>query len=140
MKPVDIKLYTYTDQITGCKCVKATTNYVGQKMFAIAKCDPTDEFNQEFGEKLAIARLNVKVAKRRVALAEERAAWAAEYSYWLAKEQSRIATTIKREETSIKERMEDYSGTRPEKDVLIEEARRQPGGEINASCSNDNPG
>lgn len=119
MKPVDIKLYTYTDPITGCKCVKATTNYVGQKMFAIAKCDPTDEFNQEFGEKLAIARLNVKVAKRRVALAEERAAWAAEYSYWLAKEQSRIAATIKREEISIKERMEDYDKFVCEEETLV---------------------
>ena len=57
MKPVDIKLYTYTEPITGCKCVKAVTNYVGQNMFAIAKCDPVDEFDQEFGEKLATTRL-----------------------------------------------------------------------------------
>lgn len=117
MKPVDIKLYTYTEPITGCKCVKAVTNYVGQNMFAIAKCDTIDEFDQEFGEKLAIARLNIKIAKRRVALAKERAEYAAEYKEFLEKELRRVNASIKREETSIEERYVDYTNF-----VLAEEA------------------
>lgn len=117
MKPVDIKLYTYTEPITGCKCVKAVTNYVGQNMFAIAKCDPIDEFDQEFGEKLAITRLNIKIAKRRIALAKERAEYAAEYKDFLEKEQRRVAATIKREEASVEERLDDYANL-----VLAEEA------------------
>lgn len=117
MKPVDIKLYTYTEPITGCKCVKAVTNYVGQNMFAIAKCDPIDEFDQEFGEKLATTRLNIKIAKRRVQLAEERSAYATEYKELLEKELRRVTNTIKREEASVEERLDDYANL-----VLAEEA------------------
>jgi hypothetical protein len=117
MKPVDIKLYTYTEPITGCKCVKAVTNYVGQNMFAIAKCDPIDEFDQEFGEKLATTRLNIKIAKRRVQLAEERSAYAAEYKEFLEKELRRVNASIKREEASVEERLDDYVNL-----VLAEEA------------------
>ena len=117
MKPVDIKLYTYTEPITGCKCVKAVTNYVGQNMFAIAKCDPGDEFDQEFGEKLATTRLNIKIAKRRVQLAEERSAYAAEYKEFLEKELRRVNASIKREEASVEERLDDYANL-----VLAEEA------------------
>ena len=107
MKPIDIKLYTYTEPITGCKCVKAVTNYVGQNMFAIAKCDPIDEFDQEFGEKLAAMRLNIKIAKRRVALAKERAEYAAEYKEFLDKELRRVNASIRREEVSVTERTAD---------------------------------
>ena len=41
---------------------------------------------------------------------------------------------------SLKARMEDYGGIRPEKDALIDDDRRQLGGEINVSCSKDEPG
>jgi hypothetical protein len=104
-----ILLYTYTEPITGCKCVKAVTNYVGQTLFAIAKCDPTDEFNQEFGEKLATMRLNLKIAKRRVAFAKERAECANEYNDWLLEEQRRVRAAIKREELSIEDRTNDLN-------------------------------
>jgi hypothetical protein len=117
MKPVDIKLYTYTEPITGCKCVKAVTNYVGQNMFAIAKCDPIDAFDQEFGEKLATTRLNIKIAKRRIALAKERSAYATEYKELLEKELRRVTNTNKREEASVEERLDDYANL-----VLAEEA------------------
>ena len=107
MKPVDIKLYTYTEPITGCTCVKATTNYVGKNLFAVAKCDPTDEFDKELGEKLAILRLNIKIAKRRVALAKERVVYATEYREFLEKEQRRLNASLKREEASVAERTVD---------------------------------
>ena len=119
MKPVDIKLYTYTEPITGCKCVKAVTNYVGQNMFATAKCDPIDEFDQEFGEKLATTRLNIKIAKRRVALAKERVTYATEYSKFLEKEQRRVAASLKREEVSVTERNADLEGLVAAEEALL---------------------
>ena len=117
MKPVDIKLYTYTEPVTGCKCVKAVTNYLGQNMFAIAKCDPVDEFDQEFGEKLATTRLNIKIAKRRIALAKARAAYAYEYKELLEKELRRVTYTAKQEESNTEDRIADYANL-----VLAEEA------------------
>ena len=45
--------------------VIATTNYCGKPVRAVAKCNPEDEYNRQFGEDLALARLNLKVAKKR---------------------------------------------------------------------------
>jgi hypothetical protein len=104
MKPVNIRLYTYTDKETGCKVVKAVTNYLGQAVFATAKCDPVDEFNQEFGEQLATTRLNIKIAKLRASIAKERAAYASEYAEYLEKEQRRVNASIEREFVNIMER------------------------------------
>jgi hypothetical protein len=108
MKPINIRLYTYTDKETGCKVVKAVTNYLGQTLFATAKCDPVDEFNQEFGEKLATARLNMKVAKFRTSLARERIAYASEYLDYLEKEQRRVANSIMREMDNEADRAEEF--------------------------------
>lgn len=119
MKPINVRLYTYTDNNTGCKVVKAVTNYLGQTLFATAKCDPVDEFNQEFGEKLATTRLNIKVAKFRASLAEERAAYASEYLDYLEKEQRRVANSIKRELVSVSDRMEELSALEKEEADLL---------------------
>ena len=52
--------------------VIATTNYYGKPVRAIAKCNPEDEYNRQFGEDLALARLNLKVAKKRRARSYEK--------------------------------------------------------------------
>lgn len=49
----------------------AVTKYAGDVIRASAKCNPEDEFNAAFGEKLAEARLKVKLAKRRKTWAEK---------------------------------------------------------------------
>jgi hypothetical protein len=119
MRPLNIKLYTYTEPKTGCKVVKAVTNYVGQSLYALAKCDPVDEFNQEFGEKLAIARLNIKVAKCRVQLAKERVGYANEYMNWMQKEYARVAKSLIREEACAADRAADLSAAlKAEADLL----------------------
>jgi adenosylmethionine-8-amino-7-oxononanoate aminotransferase len=119
MKPINVRLYTYTDKETGCKVVKAVTSYLGQTMFATAKCDPVDEFNQEFGEKLATTRLNIKVAKLRASIAEERAAYSSEYLNYLEKEQRRVNASIVRELTNISERMAELEALeKVEEDLL----------------------
>ena len=52
--------------------VIATTTYCGKPVRAVAKCNPEDEYNRQFGEDLALARLNLKVAKKRRARSYEK--------------------------------------------------------------------
>lgn len=52
--------------------VIAITTYAGKTVKACAKCHSDDTFDAEFGEKLAQARCNVKVAKKRAARAKKK--------------------------------------------------------------------
>ena len=52
--------------------VIATTTYCGKPVRAVAKCNPEDEYDRQFGEALALARLNLKVAKKRRARSYEK--------------------------------------------------------------------
>ena len=54
------------------KKVVAYSTYAGQSVRGVAKCAPDDEFDVEFGKKLAAARCNVKVARKRLKRALER--------------------------------------------------------------------
>ena len=49
--------------------VIAISTYAGKTVKGIAKTDPRDEFDLEYGKKLAAARCAVKVAKKRQARA-----------------------------------------------------------------------
>jgi hypothetical protein len=44
----------------------AISSFAGKKVKGVAKCDPEDTFSVEFGEKLAAARCDKKVAFKRV--------------------------------------------------------------------------
>ena len=62
--------YTYiicrdreTNELTGT--VIAISSYAGRPVRGVAKCDPGDEFDVEFGMKLAAARCNLKIAQKR---------------------------------------------------------------------------
>ena len=59
------------------KKVIAYSTYAGQSVRGVAKCAPDDEFDVEFGKKLAAARCDVKVARKRLkrALEMRDAAW-----------------------------------------------------------------
>lgn len=67
MRNYATKIYEYKDQATGCRVVKAQTTYAGKTVNAFAKCDPTDTYDKEFGEKVANKRLDIKIAKKRAA-------------------------------------------------------------------------
>lgn len=41
------------------------SSYMGRTVRGVAKCSPNDEFNEEFGKKLAQARCDYKVAIKR---------------------------------------------------------------------------
>lgn len=45
--------------------VVAVSSYAGRPVRGIAKCNPDDEFDLEFGKELAAARCNAKIAKKR---------------------------------------------------------------------------
>lgn len=52
----------YTDNAT---FVKVGSTYAGRKVYGIAKCAPDDEFDYNFGYRLAKARCDMKVAEKR---------------------------------------------------------------------------
>ena len=63
--------YTYIvcrDRETGepTGTVVAISSYAGKPVRGVAKLNPEDQFDVEFGKKLAAARCNLKVAKKRL--------------------------------------------------------------------------
>lgn len=50
----------------------AVSTFAGKEVRGIAKCGPEDEFNLEFGKKLAAARCNAKIAHKRKELAKKK--------------------------------------------------------------------
>lgn len=55
--------------------VIVVSTYAKKPVRGIAKCDPRDEYSHEFGEKLAKARCDMKVAEKRLARAQEKVNW-----------------------------------------------------------------
>ena len=49
--------------------VIALSTYAGRTVRGIAKCHPNDNFDEEYGKKLAAARCNAKIAEKRYARA-----------------------------------------------------------------------
>lgn len=71
------KNYTYivcrnkeTGEPTGT--VIAISRYAGKPVRGVAKCNPGDEFDIEFGKNLASARCNLKIAQKRNKRASEK--------------------------------------------------------------------
>ena len=48
------------------------TSYAGKPVRAKAKCNPGDGYNKAYGEDLALARVDVKVAEKRYANAQKK--------------------------------------------------------------------
>lgn len=67
MRNYETNTYNYIDKKTGAHIVKAVTMYAGNRVCAIAKCDPDDTFNIELGTEIALKRLDLKIAKKRAA-------------------------------------------------------------------------
>ena len=58
------------------KTVYAISTFAGKIVRGIAKCAPEDNFDVEFGKRLAASRCNMKVAKRRLSIAKRKYNWA----------------------------------------------------------------
>ena len=67
MRNYETNVYDYVEKSTGIHVVKAVTIYEGKAVYAVAKCDVRDTFDFEFGKKLALLRLQQKVALKRAA-------------------------------------------------------------------------
>ena len=52
--------------------VIALSTYAGRTVRGIAKCHPNDNFDEEYGKKLAAARCNAKIAEKRYARAHNK--------------------------------------------------------------------
>ena len=66
MRKHNYKIYTHDNEVI------AVTSFARRPVRSIAKCDPRDTFDVEFGKALAIARCDVKVADKRLAAAKKR--------------------------------------------------------------------
>lgn len=60
-----MKNYNYKYVVIPGKKIIAISTYAGRTVKGVAKCHPNDEFDVEFGKKLAAARCNEKVAGKR---------------------------------------------------------------------------
>lgn len=65
MRNYETNVYDYVEK--GIHIVKAVTTYDGKAVYAFAKCDPNDNFDLEFGKKLALKRLDLKIEEKRAA-------------------------------------------------------------------------
>ena len=68
MYPIEKYKYVVKDN----KEIIAISTYAGKTVKARASCNPEDKYDEEFGKKLAAARLECKVAKKRVANAKRK--------------------------------------------------------------------
>ena len=66
-----MKDYKYTYIITHNKII-ALSSYAGKTVRGVAKCHPGDNFDENFGKKLAAARCNLKIAIKRYARARDK--------------------------------------------------------------------
>ena len=65
------KNFEYKYIVNG-RTVIALSHYAGRTVRGVAKCSPEDEFDVEFGKKLAAARCDLKIAMKRRNRAAER--------------------------------------------------------------------
>lgn len=90
MRNYETQIHEYTESSTGKRVIKAVTKYAGKAVFAFAKCDPEDKFDIEFGTKLALKRLDLKIAKKRAASAVRKAANCQKDLNWIKMETKRV--------------------------------------------------
>ena len=72
----------YKFYVTPNKTTIAVSSYAGKTVKGIAKLNPNDEYNEDFGKKLAAARCALKIAKKRKRVAVEYEKKAEEIVKW----------------------------------------------------------
>jgi hypothetical protein len=100
MRNYDVKVYYYTDKDTGVHVVKATTAYNGKTVSTIAKCDPEDTFDFELGMKIALMRLDRKIARKRAAYLKDYIDFCQKNLAIIEREKCRIEKAIQRAEVA----------------------------------------
>jgi hypothetical protein len=104
MKNYETNVYDYIDSKTGAHVVKATTIYGGKAIYAYAKCDPEDEFDLEFGTKIALKRLDIKIAQKRISNKKEDLKVYKHRLTYIENEKRRTKKSIEQAEISVIDR------------------------------------
>lgn len=105
MRNYETKIYDYIDKKTGAHVVKAMTLYAGKPVSAYAKCDPTDNFDLEFGTQIALKRLDLKIAYKRAASMKEYAKFCRMNLEFIEIEKHRVKGALQRAEVAYSDRM-----------------------------------
>lgn len=104
MRNYETKVYDYVDKKTGAHIVKATTMYAGKTVSAYSKCDPRDTFDLEFGTKVALKRLDIKIAQKRQASMIAYAKFCKQNLEWIDIERRRTKKAMERAEIAALDR------------------------------------
>jgi len=104
MRNYETKIFDYIDKNTGAHIVKATTMYAGKTVSAFSKCDPKDTFDLEFGTKVALKRLDLKIAQKRYASMIAYAKFCKSNLEFIETEKRRIKKALERAEIAALDR------------------------------------
>lgn len=104
MRNYETRVYDYVDKKTGAHVVKATTMYAGKNVSAFSKCDPRDAFDLELGTKIALKRLDIKIALKRRASMIAYAKWCKMNVEFLETAKRRAKTAMERAEVAALDR------------------------------------
>lgn len=105
MRNYSTHTYDYTKKSTGIHVVKAVTLYEGKAVYALAKCDPNDNFDIEFGKKLALKRLDQKIALKRAAHSKEFIRFCEKNLEFIEAERKRLRKVIEKAKTARLDRL-----------------------------------
>ena len=105
MRNYSTNTYDYVEKSTGIHVVKAATIYEGKTVYALAKCDPEDNFDLEFGKKLALKRLDQKIALKRAAHSKEFIRFCEKNLEFIEVERKRLRKTIEDAKTARLDRL-----------------------------------
>ena len=122
MRNYATNIYEYVEQATGCHVVKANTMYAGKTVSAHAKCDPTDTFDRDFGEKVATKRLDIKIAKKRAASCKRKAETCQEIIDFYKQEIKRLTKSKESAEVMAADRMVEVAELETELAALLANA------------------
>lgn len=107
MRNYETKVYNYVDKKTGKQIVKAVTMYAGKSISAVAKCDPQDVFDLDFGAKLALLRLDQKIAIKRAASMKTYVKFCEMNLEFIENEKRRVKNALERAQVAASDRLVD---------------------------------
>lgn len=119
MRNYATNLYDYVDKKTGAHIVKATTMYAGKTVSAYAKCDPNDVFDLDFGKKVALKRLDIKINQKRYASMITSAKFCKMNLEYLDMERRRLKKAMEKAEVAALDRKVDIKNLETELEDLF---------------------
>ena len=85
------------------RCIVCISHYAGKPVKGIAKCDPVDPYDEEYGKRLAKARCDQKVAEKRTQRAHMKFAKAQQHRKQAQLEEARMLNYLSEAERALYE-------------------------------------